>query len=65
MSTCNPVEVWKPLGSGSNPSCETSSLHDRNLPGGQLPTVLWRWPVGLLSLNIKIKIKKKSLGSLN
>jgi hypothetical protein len=34
---------------GSNTSCEISSLLDKNLPGGQLPHVLWRWLVGILS----------------
>jgi hypothetical protein len=33
----------------SIPDYEISSLLDKkNLPGGQLPPVLWRWPVGLL-----------------
>ena len=30
--------------------CETSSLLDINLQDGQLPPLLWRWHVGLLSL---------------
>ena len=34
---------------GSNPGCEISSLLDENLPGGELPLVLWHWHVGLLS----------------
>ena len=43
---------------GSIPGCEISSLLDRNLPGGQLTPVLWRWHVGLLSQK-----KIKNLGS--
>jgi hypothetical protein len=35
------------------PGCEISSLLDKkNLPGGQLPPVLWYWLVALLSLKI-------------
>ncbi len=26
---------------------------DKNLPSGQLPPMLWRWPIGLLSQNEK------------
>ena len=33
----------------SNPGYEISSLLDRYFPGGQLPPVLWRWPIDLLS----------------
>ena len=34
---------------GSTPDCEFSSLLDtKNLPDGQLPLALWRWPIGLL-----------------
>ena len=32
---------------GSIPGYDISSLFDINLPGGQLPHVLWRWHVGL------------------
>ena len=32
------------------PNYEFSSLLDRNLPGGQLPHVLWQLHVGLLSI---------------
>ena len=39
----------------SIPSYEMSSLLDENLLGGQLPIVLWRWLVGLLSQKNKIK----------
>ena len=39
----------------SIPGCKISSLLDKNLSGGQLPHVLWRWPVDLLS-------KKKKCG---
>jgi hypothetical protein len=43
----------------SIPGCEISSLLDqKNLPGGQLPLALWRWPVNILS-QIRIKEKKK------
>ena len=35
-------------GGGLIPGCEISSLLDKNLQGGQLPPMLWRWPVGLL-----------------
>ena len=34
---------------GSIPGCEISSPLDKILPGGQLPLVLSRWHVGLLS----------------
>jgi hypothetical protein len=35
---------------GLIPSCEISSLLDqKKLPGGQLPPILWHWPVSLLS----------------
>jgi hypothetical protein len=36
---------------GSIPGCEISSplCLTEDLPGGQLPHVLWRWHVGLLS----------------
>ena len=45
---------------GLIPGCEISSLLDKkNLPGGQLPHVLWRWHVGLLSPKKK---KKKKIG---
>ena len=37
---------------GSIPGCEISSLHDIILPCGQLPHVLWRSLVGLMSLYI-------------
>jgi hypothetical protein len=41
---------------GLIPDYEISSLLDKkNLSGGQLPHVLWRWLVNLLSQN-KIKI---------
>ena len=33
----------------SNPGCEISPLPYGNLLGGQLPHVLWRWHVNLLS----------------
>ena len=36
---------------GSKIGCEISSLLDKNLPGGQLPPMLWRWHVSLLSKN--------------
>ena len=36
---------------GLNPGCEISSTWWQNLPGGQLPPMLWRWRVGLLSQN--------------
>ena len=39
---------------GLIPGCETSSILDINLPGGQLPHVLWQWLVGLMSQNIQI-----------
>ena len=39
---------------GSIPSCEISSLFDRNLSGGQMSLVLWHWLVGLLSQNKNI-----------
>jgi hypothetical protein len=42
---------------GSIPDCKISPLLDKNLPGGQLPHVLWHWHVGLLSQKNK-KIKK-------
>ena len=29
--------------------CEIPSLFDKDLSGGQLPFVLWCWPVGFLS----------------
>ena len=35
--------------SSSIPGCQISSLFDKNLPSGQLPHVLWRWPVNLMS----------------
>jgi hypothetical protein len=41
--------ILKELVGGSNSNCEISSLPDGNLPGDQLPPMLWRWPVGLLS----------------
>jgi hypothetical protein len=41
---------------GSNPSCEIPSLSDGNSPGGQLPHVLWRWHVDLLSQKRKENI---------
>ena len=34
---------------GSISGCEISSLPDKILMCGQLPLVLWRWPVGLLA----------------
>jgi hypothetical protein len=34
---------------GSILGCEISSVLDRNLPGGELPLVLWHLHVGLLS----------------
>ena len=34
---------------GLIPGCEISSLLDKTLPGGQLPSMLWHWHVGLLS----------------
>ena len=40
---------------GSFPNCEISSLLDRNLLGGQSHHVLWRWPVGLLSIWFYLK----------
>ena len=36
----------------SVPGCEISSLLGIFLPCGQLPRVLWLWPVGLLSQQI-------------
>ena len=39
----------------NNPDCEISSLLDGKLAGGELPPVLWRWPVGLLSQKEKEK----------
>ena len=45
---------------GTIPDCEISSLLDRNLPGGQLPHVLWHWYVGLMSLK-KEREKKEML----
>ena len=50
----------------SNPGCEISSLLDRNLLGGQLPPVLWRWHVCLLSqkTNQKLKIIKPTACTL-
>jgi hypothetical protein len=47
----------------SNHDCEISSLPDGNLPGGQLPHVLWRWHIGLLypkKTKRKEKEKEKS-----
>ena len=45
---------------GSIPDCEISSLLDeKNLPGGEQPHVLLRWPVDLLFQ----KEKEKRLGS--
>ena len=44
---------------GSKPRCEISSLLDRNLPGGQLPLVHWRWPTGPLSPKLLNKQEKK------
>ena len=38
------VRCWR-----FDPSCLISSLLARNLLGGQLPLLLWRWHVGLLS----------------
>ena len=47
----------------SIPSCKISSLLDiKNLLGGQLPPVLWRWHVGLLSQ--KKKKEKKDRNSV-
>lgn len=45
---------------GSIPGCEMSSLLDKNLQGGQLPYVLWHWPIGPLSRqkNKRININK-------
>ena len=44
---------------GSIPRCEISSLLDINSPRGQLPLVLWRWHVGLLSLKKREKRKRE------
>ena len=44
---------------GSNPGCESPLYLTENLPGGQLPPMLWRWPIGLLSQK-KEKKKEKS-----
>ena len=33
----------------SIPGCEITSLLDKFFVSGQLPPVLWRWPVGLMS----------------
>ena len=41
---------------GSIPGCEISSLLDRNLPGGQLPPMIWRRPF----VSKKRKKEKKS-----
>ena len=47
---------------GLIPGCEISSLLDMNLPSGQLPLVLWRWHVDLMSRKkIKVKWLKSSL----
>ena len=46
---------------GSIPDCEISSLLDRNLPGGQLPPVLWHWLVGLLSPKKENRKEKKKM----
>ena len=43
----------------SIPGYGISSILDRNLPGGRLPHVVWRWPVGLLSQKQKRKKEKK------
>ena len=37
------------------PGCEVSSLLDINLSGGQLPHVLWLWPIDLQSQKNKTK----------
>ena len=42
---------------GSIPDCEFSSLLNGNLQGGQLPPVLWRWDLGLLSQTNKNELK--------
>jgi hypothetical protein len=35
-----------------------------SLPHGQLPPMLWRWHVGLLSQKLKLKLKKLKKSSL-
>jgi hypothetical protein len=40
---------------GSIPGCEIFLYLTENLPSDQLPLVLWRWHVGLLSQFLKIK----------
>ena len=40
------------------PGCEISSLLDKNLPGGQLPHMLWRGPINLF-------VSKKNLNKEN
>ena len=46
---------------GSIHGCEISSPPDKNLAGGWLPHVLWRWHVGLLSQKQKQKIIERLL----
>ena len=45
---------------GSIPNYEISSLLVRNVPGGQLPLVLWRWLVDLVSQKKKKEEKLKA-----
>jgi hypothetical protein len=48
------------VGGGSIPGCDVYSLFlTENLPGGQMPHVLWRWPICLLSQEKKEKKKEK------
>jgi hypothetical protein len=43
---------------GSNSGCEIYSPLMKNLQGGQLPHVLWRWPISVLCPIIIIIIMK-------
>ena len=47
-------------GDGSIPGWKISSVVDINLPGGQMPLVLWRWHVGLLFLQKREKKRKSN-----
>ena len=44
---------------GSIPGCKVSSLLDKNLSSGQLPPMLWRWHVDLLSQKKEKKREEK------
>ena len=45
---------------GSIPECEISSLLDKkSLACGQLPPMLWHWPIGLLSPEKKERKKER------